>query len=89
MIVAEMSMAARERFVPSRRGSGSSFSSKEISKIHKSAQSLDVHVCYTVRLNESDRLAAAVLVENSHSLENKNIFLNTIAMVARQRQVFL
>jgi hypothetical protein len=49
---------------------------------HEFAQNFGFHICYTVRLNVFDRLAAVVPVQTSHSLENRNIFLNTIAAAA-------
>ncbi len=51
-------------------------------EIHEFEQNFGVHTCYTVRLNIFDRLAAVVLVQTSHSLENRNLFLNTIAATA-------
>jgi hypothetical protein len=55
---------------------------KETLKIHEFALKFGVYVCYIVRLNKSDRLGVTVLVQTSHSLENQNIFLNTIAAAA-------
>jgi hypothetical protein len=58
---------------------------KETLKIHEFALKFGVYVCYIVRLNKSDRLGVTVLVQTSHSLENQNIFLNTIATAADHR----
>jgi hypothetical protein len=48
-----------------------------------SLSNVGVHICYTIRLNTCDRLAAAVLLQTSHSLENRSISLNTIAAATR------
>jgi hypothetical protein len=48
---------------------------EEISKIHEFTQNFGVHICYTVRLYIFDRLAAAVILQMSHNLENrKSVF---------------
>jgi hypothetical protein len=39
-------------------------------------------MCYSLPVNIFDRLAAAVLVQTSHGLEKRHIFLNTIAATA-------
>ena len=52
---------------------------EEISKIHEITLNFGLSIRYTVRLKKFDRLAAVILVQTSHRLENQNIFLNTIA----------
>ena len=59
-----MSIAARRRQV----------FYEEILKIHEITQNFGVFLRYTISLNKFDPLAAVILVQTSHRLENQNIF---------------
>ncbi len=52
---------------------------KKNAKIPESKHRLDILKCNTSGFDESDRLVTTVVIQNSHSRKNQNIFLRTIA----------